>query len=310
MPEMEEPRDSADADRTNRLSLAILLTNYNTWEIAQRCVNACFQQDSGRFDRLVVYDDCSTTELTGSFPAGTELHRGCPNRGLTVALNVAFGMVKEDIVVLFDSDAYPTTPFCDAVRSMFARDPELGLAALRTIGRDGKSTQSYSAEPNVWSLLLGQRLFGRLERWLGDRSGRIAVFTCAMAVRKRAFDELNGFDEAFDWLDLDTDFGMRMNRSPWKVAVAAEPRVFHEGGGASQLTRKRVGRFYKNRWYLLNKFKRIRMKKVVKILILARLYAEYAMLLIAGRFLFPNETIRHDKVTGRRELIRLCTDTY
>jgi GT2 family glycosyltransferase len=291
-------------------SLAILLTNYNTWPIAQRCVEACFAQDRGHFDSIHVYDDCSSVEFTGAFPAGTQLHQGSVNLGLTRALNAAFALLSEDIVVLFDSDAYPTTAFCDEARAMFAQDPDLGLVAFKTIGSGGRATQSWSSEANVWSLLLGQALYAKLEPWLADKSGRIAVFTCAMAVRKTAFDELHGFDEAFDWLDLDFDFGMRMNRSRWKVAVVPNARVFHEGGGAAQLTRKRVARYYKNRWYLLSKFRRIPMKPLIKWLIIARLAVEYAILLAAGWLLFPNPAIRHDKVTGRRELIRLCVETF
>lgn len=296
---------------TNRhVSLAIVLTNYNTWDLALRCVEACFHQDRGRFDSLLIYDDCSQVEFTGSFPDGARLYRGCPNRGLIKSLNVAFQLVTDDVIVLFDSDAYPTTPFCDAVRTMFEKDDDLGLVALRTIGRSGRPTESYTPEPNVWSLLLGQALHGRLGRWLDDRSGRISVFTCAMAVRKSAFDELGGFDEQFDWLDLDHDLSMRMNRSKWKVAIVPDPRVFHEGGGTPQLTRQRVLRFYKNRWYLLNKFNRVPLKKLTKILILTRLYIEYAILRIGGPILFPDEAIRNDKVTGRRELIRLCSLTF
>jgi GT2 family glycosyltransferase len=292
------------------LSIAVLLTNFNTWEIARRCVEACFAQDRGRFASIHVYDDCSTVEPTVAFPAGTQLHRGQTNLGLTKALNAAFKLVKEDIVVLFDSDAYPTTPFCDEIREMFTRDPDLGLVALRTVGAGGRATQSYATEPNVWTLLLGQALYAKLDRWLHDRSGRIAVFTCAMAVRKTAFDDLHGFDEAFDWLDLDIDFGMRMNRSRWKVAVAANARIFHEGGGAPQLMRNRVARYYKNRWYLLKKFHRIRLPRLVKMLILIRLYFEFAILRLAGVFLFPDPAVRHDKLTGRRELIRLCAETF
>ncbi len=293
-----------------RVSLAIVLTNYNTWELAQRCVEACFREDRVGFDSLLIYDDCSQVEFTGSFPESARLYRGCPNRGLIKSLNVAFRLVNEDIIVLFDSDAYPTTPFCDAVRAMFKEDADLGLVALRTIGRSGNPTESYTTEPNVWSLLLGQKLHARLDRWLADRSGRISVFTCAMAVRKTAFDELGGFDEKFDWLDLDHDLSMRMNRSKWKVAVAPGPRVFHEGGGTPQLTRQRVLRFYKNRWYLLNKFNRIPMKRLTKILILTRLCIEYAVLRIAGGVLYSDEAIRNDKVMGRRELIRFCSQTF
>jgi GT2 family glycosyltransferase len=131
-----------------------------------------------------------------------------------------------------------------------------------------------------------------------------------MAVRKTAFQELNGFDENFDWLDLDHDFSMRMNRSHWKVAVAPGPRAFHEGSGTPQLTRNRLLRFYKTRWYLLGKFNRIPAKKLIKVLILGRLCAEYLILLGLGPLLFRNKAVREDKVQGRRELLSFCLRNY
>ena len=291
-------------------SVAIVITNYNTWELTHRCVQHCFSHDAGHFDALLIYDDCSSTEFEGSFPNTTRLYRGSPNVGLTKALNTAFGLVSEDIVVLFDSDAYPTTPFCDDVKEMFKKDPSLGLIGLRTVGRTGRRTESYTSEPNIWSLLLGQALYSKMERWLADKSQRISVFTCAMAVRKAAFLELNGFDENFDWLDLDIDFSMRMNRSRWKVEIASGPLIFHEGGGTAQITRNRLLRYYKTRWYLLRKFHRVPMKRLVKTLILARLWVEYLILLSLGPVIIGNKEVREDKIQGRRELIQYCFANY
>ncbi len=212
-------------------------------------------------------------------------------------------MTSEDIVVVFDADAYPATPFCEAVSNMFVQDFGLGLVALQTFGSSGHDTESYTTEPNFWSILLGQALAAKVDRWVRDRSGRLSVFTCAMAVRRRAFDELGGFDEAFDWLDLDHDFSMRMNRAGWGVAICPEPRVFHEGGGSPQLMRHRLLRSYKNRWYLLKKFDRIPAPALLRILIGLRLRIEYLILVLFGRLLFRDPWFREDKILGRKELI-------
>jgi GT2 family glycosyltransferase len=131
-----------------------------------------------------------------------------------------------------------------------------------------------------------------------------------MAVRKAAFLELNGFDENYDFLDIDNDFSLRINRSHWKIAVAAGPRIVHEGGGSPQLTRHRVLRFYKSRWYLLRKFHRLPMKKLVKMLILLRLCAEYLILLSLGPLFIKDKAVREDKIQGRRELIEFCIGNY
>lgn len=292
------------------LSVAILVTNYNTWKLVQRCVEACYRHDEGHFDTLLVYDDGSQTDFAGSFPAGTRVYRGSPNVGLTKALNIAFGLIFEDIVVLFDSDAYPTTSFCDEVRRMFEENPDLGLLGLRTVGQAGRATESYTSEPNIWSLLLGQALYAKTEKWLKDKSGRLSIYTCAMAVRMTSFQELNGFDANFDWLDLDHDFSMRMNRSHWQTAIATAPSVFHEGSGTPQLTRNRVLRFYKARWYLLNKFHRVPLKTLNKILILLRLSAEWLIFKSLGSMFIRNKLVLRDKIQGRRELIDFCVKNY
>jgi GT2 family glycosyltransferase len=294
----------------NKPSVAILVTNYNTWELVQRCVEACYRHDEGRFDTLLVYDDCSQTQFAGGFPATTRVCRGPTNLGLTKALNVAFGLISEDIVVLFDSDAYPTIPFCDEVKKMFEENPNLGLLGFRTVGQAGRPTQSYTTEPNIWSLLLGQALYSKTERWFRDKSGRVSIFTCAMAVRMTAFKELNGFDANFDWLDLDHDFSMRMNRSRWQTAIAPVARVFHEGSGTPQLVRNRVLRHYKARWYLLDKFDRLPLKSLSKILILCRLCVEYVIFLGFGPILIRNKAVLGDKIQGRRELIVFCLKNY
>jgi GT2 family glycosyltransferase len=288
----------------SKLSLAILITNYNTWDLTERCVQHCYCHDEGHFNTLLVYDDCSQTEFKGSFPDSTRIYRGRPNVGLAKAYNIGFGLISEDIVIVFDSDAYPTTPFCEEVKQMFENDPSLGLVGFQTIGREGNSTESYTTEPNIWSLLLGQALYARMDRWLADRSERISLYSCTMAVRKAAYLELHGFDENYDFLDIDNDFSLRINRSHWKIALAPGPRIVHEGRGSPQLTRHRVIRFYKSRWYLLRKFHRLPMKRLVKMLILLRLCAEYLILLSLGSVLFRDKSVRDDKIQGRRELIQ------
>src|ERR1700750_1898524 len=114
-------------------TIAIITTNYNTWDLTQKCVEQCYVHDRGNFRSLLVYDDCSPVEFSGTFPEGVQLHRGRPNVGLTKSLNNAVRLISDDIIVLFDSDAYPTTSFCSEVRDMFERDSALGLIAFRTI---------------------------------------------------------------------------------------------------------------------------------------------------------------------------------
>jgi hypothetical protein len=60
----------------------------------------------------------------------------------------------------------------------------------------------------------------------------------------------------------------------------------------------------------LGKFNRLPFKKLVKTLVLARLCAEYLVIICLGPILFPDKVVLEDKVEGRRELISFCFRNY
>ena len=293
-----------------KFSVSVLITNYNTWQLSLLSAQKCVEVDGDNLEEILVYDDGSTVPQTEEFPSRVRLYRASENLGLTKALNCAFRMPESDVIVLFDSDAYPLAPFVEELRRMFAADEHLGLVAFPTVGRKGQRTESYTTEPNLWSLLLGQALFARLEKLLADRSGRISVFTCAMAIRRKTFEAVGGFDPNFDWLDLDHDLSMKVNRSEWTIVVGKKLKAFHEGGGTPQLTSKRVLRFYKTRWYLLRKFGKVPAPWLVKALILLRLRVELTVLQLLGRRFYADAATHEDKLKGRRDLIEYCRENY
>jgi GT2 family glycosyltransferase len=288
------------------LSIGVLLTNYNTWSLALQCVEACVKQDGSALSELVVYDDGSTKPCDVTFPPPTRVALGGQNVGLVKALNKAFAEMESDIVVLFDSDAYPTTPYVDAVRNAFTEDSTLGLVAFATIGKDGLPTQSWCPEPDALTLVLGLKLSDRIPRLSREYRESVSVYTCAMAIRRSVFEEIGGFDERFDWTDLDHDLSMNVARSNWKVEVMPEVIAFHEGSGTPQGVNARLLRFHKNRWYLLTKHGRIKFKAWTRALVLTRLRLELLGIYLSIR----DPELKREKASGRKAVIKFCQETY
>lgn len=300
-------------------TLGVLVSNYRTWDLTRRCLEQVAKVDGDGVDTVLVVDDASNDdgpsrpEPSGSaaLPEGFRLLINDHNLGLPATLNRGLEEIGTDVVVVFDSDAYPLGAFAGAVRRAFADDPRLGVLGFATVDADGRPTGSWEREPGVLSLVLGQRLYRAylrlIDRW---PPRRVTVYSCAMAVRRDAVLAVGGFDEALDWLDLDHELCIRLDRAGWTVARTDAIRAFHEGAGAPQEVSQRVLRFYKTRWRLLRKFDKIRHPRLVRALILGRLHLELWTLRLFGRLLITDPARRRDTIEGRERVIDYCRTEY
>jgi GT2 family glycosyltransferase len=290
-------------------SIGVLVLNYNTWDLALRALSAAISMEPERVSEYVLFDDGSSTPPPPGIDARIRVVRGGVNRGFASALRVAFADMKSDIVVLFDSDAYPLTPFASCVREQFAGDKRLGQLGFMGVDQKGSPTESVVSEPTKWSLLLGQKVYANLPHQAVQPS-RLCLITGCMATRLEAYTQIGGFDENLEFLDVDLDYSMRLRKSGWKVAADDSVRVFHVGGGTPQSQRHRLGRFYKSRWYLLRKHGLITNAGVARTFILARLFLERIVLRVFGALLFKSRDVLSDKILSRRELISYCREHY
>lgn len=295
--------------REHALSVGVLVLNYNTWDLALRALDAAIRLESDIVKEFVLFDDGSLDRPPEGIDGRIAVIRGEINRGFGRALCEAFAAMKSEIVVLFDSDAVPLTPFAERVRGRFERDVRLGQLGFRAQDAHGAQTESFFNEPTRWSLILGQALYARMCKKT-PRPDRLCVITGCMATRSEAYRQVGGFDGEFDFLDVDVDYSIRLRRGGWKVEVDPSIGVFHVGGGSAQPMRNRVLHFYKSRWRLLRKHGLLPSPRLARAFILARLVCERAILQVFGRILFPNREVREDKILGREELLAYCRASF
>jgi len=296
------------------LSVSVLITNYETWPDAARCARSAVEHSGDQLDEVLIVDDCSENTGPDDLPEPIRVFRNDANQGYVRSVNIGFSHLDSDIVVLLDSDAEPLMDFVPGVREAFREDSDLGALALYLVDRDGNPTGAVSPEPTVFHYVLGQKVSSWLRR---DTTGdglppqdRMCLHSCGMAVRREAFDDVGGFDEAFDFLDADTDFSMRLRQAGWRLNKSENLVAYHEGGGSPQSTAKRVVRHHRNRWKLLKKHRKLDSQKGVKLLLYARHCIEYAILLSARNFLYSDPKRWNDKLAGRSALLRGVWEAY
>ena len=291
------------------LSISVLITNYETWSDAARCARAVVKQCGTDVERILVMDDASETSPP-PMPEGVEVKRHDENRGFPSTLNSGFEALGEDVIVHFDADGYPLMNFAPQVAEAFSSNERLGALGFHMVDHEGRPTGSYTAASEISSLrfLVGQRIASMFKT--DAFSELLLPNACGTAVRRRAFQDVGGFDEAFELLDVDLDFFLRLNGAGWKVEYNPDIRAYHEGGGSPQTTATRVVRHHRDRWCLLRKHERVSFPRMTKGLLFFRHVLEYGAIILGGPMLFPDEERRRDKQLGRRQLIRKVWEDY
>ena len=297
------------------LTLGVLVTNYNTWELALECVRAHRRLHGDRLARIVLLDDASPQEPPAGVAdePGVAVLRNERNLGFSANLNLGVRAVGADVVLIFDADAYPLAPYFDRVAEAFDHDPALAVLGFRTQDDTGRPTACEHAEPGALGLVLGPSWLVPWQRVFPERETRRCLPTAAIAVRRAAFDAVGGFDEHLRWLDVDFDFCMKLNRAtpPWTLRVDDALLARHDYGGTPVSSRARVLRTHEARWYLLRKHGKIAHPRLVKAAVLARLALQWVLVATLGRWIFRGgPAVRADKLASRRELFLYCWRHY
>ena len=283
------------------MELGILVTNYNTWELTSTCIENCLKYADSTIDQFVVVDDNSTEKFDHDFDE-IELIQNKRNLGLIRSLNKGLNQMETELILILDSDAWPLENYINGIKKFFSENPDVGIATFQTENSEGNSSNSFEAEPGALSLILGQQLYRIYIKNFLKNPKEINVFTCAMVIRRKVLDEIGLFDENFDWLELDHDICMRASRKGWQIQIMPI-RAFHKGSGTPQQVGQRVVRFYKNRWYLLRKFNKIRLENLTAMLISFRLSLELILVWSIGPLYYRDRSIVKDKAYSRRKMI-------
>lgn len=148
--------------------------------------------------------------------------------GLSRAYNAAFRATTSEIVACTDDDVIVHRDWIRTIERDFAADDRLG--ALYGQVMCPESLLDVGPEMVVPALTWTERL--RL--FQADRNYKVWGMGANMAIRRRAFDAIGGFDELMGGgaplrSSQDFDFSLRLYRGGWAVLLDPEVKVNHYG---------------------------------------------------------------------------------
>jgi GT2 family glycosyltransferase len=229
--------------------MGIVIVNYNTRVELRACLESLRQDPTP----VLVFDnaslDGSAAMVRQEFP-GVALIEYSRNLGYGAASNRAIAACPYDYVILSNSDVIFSAGAAASLRDYLVTNPAVGLAGPRLLNADGTLQPSCLPFPGNWRWVFDNDVVGKGLRHVPGVRGRLlrtwphaaerkvpTVKGAVMAIRRKAFDEVNGFDETFFMYYEESDLCLRLAQRGWEVRFTPVASFVHQGGASTAKVR-------------------------------------------------------------------------
>jgi GT2 family glycosyltransferase len=211
----------------------VVVLNWNGSRDTIRCLNALARVDYANL-HIILVDNGSTNDsveqIRHAHPDLLLLENGKNlgfaggnNPGILYALqqNAAF-------VWLLNNDTEPEPGALEPLVRKAQSDPQIGAVGSILLDPERGSVLAWGG--------------GRVNRWIGhvrhadsprDDRWFDYITAASMLVPRTAFEQVGLLDERYFLYWEDTEFGFRLRKNGWKLAVASESRVIHKENGST-----------------------------------------------------------------------------
>jgi len=221
-------------------SVSIIIVTWNALDLLKKYLPSVVQ-NSGQAQIIIAdnhSDDESTLWVKQGFPDCTIVTHD-NNYGYCGGNNRAVDAAEGDILLFLNNDVEVTENWLLPIQRSFL-DEKTGAAQPKMLCYKEKSSFEYAGAAGGMIDYLGfplcrGRLFDSLESDLGQYDEPATIFWAsgaAMAIRKKLFVDLGGFDERFEFHMEEIDLCWRLQRSGYTVKYEPESVVYHLGGGS------------------------------------------------------------------------------
>jgi N-acetylglucosaminyl-diphospho-decaprenol L-rhamnosyltransferase len=224
----------------------VVVVSYNTREHLRTCLESVLRDDPGT---VIVVDngssDGSVEMVQSQFPS-VQLIFDPRNRGYGAAANLGFAASTTECVVLLNSDTVLSPGTLASLSAYLHEHAQVGIVGPRLRNLDGTLQRSCFPFPSPLTAFLGETHLGYLIRFVPVLRARHPrtwphneprempwILGAALAIRRAAFEQIGGFDEAFFMYAEEIDLCYRMQRRGWKIHYAPVADVVHFGGAST-----------------------------------------------------------------------------
>lgn len=241
------------------IAIDIVILNYNTHDLLASLLPKVIENSKGDNINIVVADnnssDGSAEFIRENF---SEIELICipENLGYAGGYNYCLKNRKADYFVLLNSDAEPAPGWIDALVAMAEKNSKLGAAQPHILDFKNRDKFEYAGAAGGFMDKYGYpfcrgRIFGNVEVNTGQYDDEKPLFWAtgaAFFIKRAAWEEAEGLDEAFFAHMEEIDLCWRLQSMGYEIWSCPKSKVYHIGGAtlSNQSLRKTYLNFRNN----------------------------------------------------------------
>jgi GT2 family glycosyltransferase len=232
-------------DSKQPFSVAIIIINWNGYELTKRCLHSLEHILFPDFSIIVVdngSEDGSFEKLKNEF-SGPIFLNNRSNLGFTGGNNTGINFALEngyDYIVLLNNDTEVSPNFLESLIKMHQSQEKVGLVQPLILFRDNpKNIWSAGGKFNE-SLCLAKTLGDRqlIEKYQPKDTLLDWATGCCILIPSQVIQEVGSLENSFFAYFEDVDWSLRIRKAGYKIYLAADSQIFHEGSASSKKAHK------------------------------------------------------------------------
>ncbi len=249
------PRDAEAAAGEREADAAIVIVNYRSAALVERCLESVRAHSNGLKLETVVVDndsrDGSLDRLRAALPTAKVIAMP-ENGGFAAGVNAGFRHTRAELVILLNPDTEVREGALKRMLTRLREHPRTGVLAPLLEDAEGRLTPNgYRRFPNLltlgldlclplgYALAYAPQLHPYAMSPATLRAGAPPLHVCgaALAIRRAAYLQAGPFDEDFFLYLEETEWQQRVARAGWAIELEPAARVCHlvRGGGEESL---------------------------------------------------------------------------
>ena len=232
-------------------SLGIIIVNYNSGSLLNKCVNAIFDSDAQNLKIKVVVVDNNSKDGSLTLDKTTDkqlkLLKNTENKGFGYACNQGVDALGEiDYLLFLNPDTEISKHTLKNSIEFLRQNTFISILGCRHLDEFGKTKSSCSNTPTpiriVWDIFGLSKLLPKifpsatLMTNFNHNNSRFVdqVMGAYMLMEKTVFDILDGFDTRFFVYYEDADFALRAKNQGFKSYYNSDIEIMHSGRGTTK----------------------------------------------------------------------------